>query len=86
MITKSKLKKFDNKYRKLCIASGLRCAECASIIKIYRETVYLHNLNILKIEDDKFLKCLLTDLETHIRENHPDRAEYFLDRMFKGDK
>ena len=78
MITKSKLKGLNTLFDTLKIASGLRCVECGEIIKVYRETIYLHNRKVLEIEDDKFLKCLLTDLETHIRENHPDRAKYFL--------
>ncbi len=78
MITEAELKELNNKFDKLGIASKMKCPDCVGYIKLYLSTVYLHNSGVLPIEDNHFLNALLSELETHIRTDHRDRAKYFL--------
>ena len=78
MITEIELKQINRKFDKFKIASHMKCPDCDTYIKLYLDMVYLHNIGLIPIENNKFLTVFLNDFETHIRKNHPDRAEYFL--------
>ena len=78
MITETELKQINRKFDKFKIASHMKCTDCDTYIKLYLDTVYLHNIGLIPIENSQFLNALLSDLKTHIFNTHPDRAEYFL--------
>lgn len=64
-------------FNKLSLASQMKCEECDLYKDIYLDSQHFARNGILSV-DVKFVKMLLNDLEKHIRDKHPDRAEAFL--------
>lgn len=85
VITESELKELNTRFDKIKCASHMKCIDCDNYTKLYLDTVYLHNLGLIPIEDNRFLNCLLNDLTQHIKEIHPDRYAEF-EKFIKGDK
>ena len=65
-------------FRQLAIATQFKCATCEEYKQLYLTDQYLINEGIVR-PDMEFDKALLTDLEQHIKEAHPDRHKAFLD-------
>ena len=71
------LKELNRKFDKLKIAAGLKCKVCDDLVMLYLNTIYLDTIGLLS-PDVQFLNALIEDLDTHIREDHPDRYKYFI--------
>ncbi len=64
-------------FGQLTIATQFKCKTCDEFKQLYLSDQYLVNLGIVKT-DKEFVKALLTDLEQHIKEAHPERHKAFL--------
>ena len=64
-------------FRKLAIASQMKCKECDEYKDAYLDITNMVRLHFLD-EDKDFNEMLLNDFKTHIIEKHPERAEAFL--------
>ena len=66
-------------FNKLSIAREFKCTECDQYANIWLQGEYLHNYGGIE-KDQLFQDQILKDLEDHIRDVHPKRAQYFLDQ------
>jgi len=64
-------------FNKLSIAREFKCAECDQYAQIWLQGEYLDKYGEIP-KDQLFQDQILKDLEQHIRDAHPLRAQYFL--------
>lgn len=67
-------------FNKLSIAREFKCKECDQLAQIWLQGEYLNNYGGIE-KDQRFQNQILKDLEQHIRDTHPKRAEYFLNEV-----